>query len=304
MHIFKKILLSLSLLYIFACSESYKNLSNNKFNPPNKFSQHLFEAYKVKANFEAKEMHDWNSAKLYAEKALKASNGNNIYPQEISYWKISQKDKKNIKMGYFNLLNVYNDAINTDPLNLAKAISSLDCWSEQQEEGWQTWDINKCRDDFLNAMHAIYKSLTKQKKIPLKSKINNKFEEKTTISNDGAAIVTEDLQQNILQIVYFDFDNSNLSEVSIEEIKRFIANNKDVIKKFIIVGHTDTVGTQEYNMTLSLERAEAVRDVLLNLEIKKENIKIFGKGENDLKIKTAEGIAHPANRRAEISPFN
>ena len=304
MHIFKKILLSLSLLYIFACSESYKKLSNSKFNPPNEFSQHLFEAYKVKANFEAKEMHDWNSAKLYAEKALKASNGNNIYPQEISYWKISQKDKKNIKMGYFNLLNVYNDAINTDPFNLAKAISSLDCWSEQQEEGWQTWDINKCRDDFLNAMHAIYKSLTKQKKIPLKSKINSKFEEKTTISNDGATIVTEDLQQNILQIVYFDFDNSNLSKVSLEEIKRFIANNKDVIKKFIIVGHTDTVGTQEYNMTLSLERAEAVKDVLLNLEIKKENIKIFGKGENDLKIKTAEGIAHPANRRAEISPFN
>jgi len=112
------------------------------------------------------------------------------------------------------------------------------------------------------------------------------------------------LLQNIQQIVYFDFDNSNLSEVGLEEIKRFIANNKDVIKKFIIVGHTDTVGTQEYNMTLSLERAEAVRDVLLNLEIKKENIKIFGKGENDLKIKTAEGIAHPANRRAEISPFN
>ena len=304
MHIFKKILLSLSLIYIFACSESYKKLSNSKFNPPNEFSQHLFEAYKVKANFEAKEMHDWNSAKLYAEKALKASNGNNIYPEEISYWKIPQKDKKNIKMGYFNLLNIYNDALIADPFNLAKAISSLDCWSEQQEEGWQTWDINKCRDDFLNAMHAIYKSLTKQKNKQLKSKINSKVEEKTPTSNDGAAIVTEDLQQNTLQIIYFDFDKSNLSEVSLEEIKRFVANNKDVVNKFIIVGHTDTVGTQEYNMTLSLERAKTVRDILLNLEIKKENIKIFGKGETDLKIKTAEGTAHPANRRAEISLFN
>ena len=33
------------------------------------------EAYKIKADFEAKEMHDWNSAKLYSEKALAAGAG-------------------------------------------------------------------------------------------------------------------------------------------------------------------------------------------------------------------------------------
>ena len=69
MHILKKITISLSLLFIFSCSESYKTLSNGTFNAPSKFSQHLFEAYKTKADFEAKEMHDWNSAKLDAEKA-------------------------------------------------------------------------------------------------------------------------------------------------------------------------------------------------------------------------------------------
>jgi hypothetical protein len=99
----------------------------------------------------------------YSEKALKASKGNSIYPQKISYWKLPQgKEKEEINMGSVNLLNVYNDAIYANPLNLAKAISSLDCWSEQQKEGWQKWDINRCRDDFLNAMHSIYESLNEK----------------------------------------------------------------------------------------------------------------------------------------------
>ena len=296
MHILKKILIIFSLLFIFSCSESYKQLSNGTFDIQNEFSQHLFEAYKIKADFEAKEMHDWNSAKLYAEKALEASKGNNIYPQKISYWNLTQEEERKLKVGYFNLLDVYDDAIHSDPINLAKAISSLDCWSEQKKEGWQTWDINKCRDDFLNAMHIIYESLT--------NNTNNKTEEKETLSNNNTTIVTEDLKQNTLQIIYFDFDKSNLSEVSLDKIKKFIGNNKNVIKKFIIVGHTDSLGTKEYNMNLSIERAETVKDMLLKLAIKEENIEILGKGENDLKIKTLDDIAHPANRRAEISPLN
>ena len=296
MHILKKILIIFSLLFIFSCSESYKQLSNGTFDTQNEFSQHLFEAYKIKADFEAKEMHDWNSAKLYAEKALEASKGNNIYPQKISYWKLTHEEERKLKIGYFNLLDVYDDAIHSDPINLAKAISSLDCWSEQKKEGWQTWDINKCRDDFLNAMHIIYESLT--------NNTNNKTQEKETPSNNNTIIVTEDLKQNTLQIIYFDFDKSNLSEISLDKIKKFIGNNKNVIKKFIIVGHTDSLGTKEYNMNLSIKRAETVKDILLKLAIKEENIEILGKGENDLKIKTVDGIAHPANRRAEISPLN
>jgi len=37
---------------------------------------------------------------------------------------------------------------------------------------------------------------------------------------------------------------------------------------------------------------------------KEQNIKILGKGEIDLNIKTNDEVPHPANRRAEISPLN
>ena len=57
-------------------------------------------------------MHDWNSAKLYSEKALKAAKGKNFYLKILSYWKISKKDKNfEISKGYNNLMIVYDDAL-------------------------------------------------------------------------------------------------------------------------------------------------------------------------------------------------
>ena len=61
-------------------------------------------------------------------------------------------------------MTIYDDAKVIDPLNLAIAISSLDCWSEQQEENWQIWDIDSCKEDFLNAMHNIYEKIASQEK--------------------------------------------------------------------------------------------------------------------------------------------
>ena len=62
--------------------------------------------------------------------------------------------------------------------------------------------------------------------------------------------------------------------------------------------------TKQYNRKLSLQRAQAVQKILLDLGIMKKNISLLAQGEDNLKIKTADEIAHPANRRAEISPLN
>ena len=105
-------------------------------------------------------MHDWNSAKLYSEKALRALDGEKIYPEKINYWKLSSEKAQDMKSAYNNLLSIYDEAFIKDPKNLAKAISSLDCWAEQEEEKWQTWDIEKCKNDFHTSMHDIYKFLT------------------------------------------------------------------------------------------------------------------------------------------------
>ena len=305
MYLLMKIILPLNLLFLFSCSASYEKLSKESFNPPTSLSKHLMEAYKTKADFEAQEMHDWNSAKLYAEKALGAADGKDILPEKISYWVIPADKQSELNKAYNNLMTVYKEALLLDPFNLAKAISSLDCWAEQQEENWQTWDIDQCRNDFLSAMHEIFGSLEKEEGISTKQKINNEISKlDDSVSDDSVSIVTKNSENKILQIIYFDFDKSKLSDVSIEEIKNFINTNKKTIKKFIVVGHTDTMGTKKYNKVLSVERAEVVQKVLTELGIEKNNIHILGKGEDNLRVQTADEVKHPANRRAEISPLN
>ena len=295
----------LSLIILSACSSSYEELSNNFYNPPTKFTKHLMDEYKTKANFEAIQMHDWNSTKLYSEKALAAAKGKKIKPEKINYWKIPLGQVKELQKAYENLMIVYNDAIITKPYHLALAISSLDCWSEQQEENWQTWDILKCKEDYLNAMHEIYNALeVKNKKDQLNKETNVDSELNKETNTDSASIITKNNNEEILHIVYFDFDKSNLSEVSRKSINNFIEKNKDNISRFIIVGHTDTKGTKEYNMNLSLQRAMAVKNLFIDIGIGQENIKILAEGENKLLVQTLDEVAHPANRRAEISPLN
>ena len=87
------LIILLLALALSACSASYKELSNNNYTSSDIFAKTLIDEYKIKADFEAKEMHDWDSAKLYSEKALLAANGVNIKPEKINYWKIDNENK-------------------------------------------------------------------------------------------------------------------------------------------------------------------------------------------------------------------
>ena len=303
MQIYSKIHIILCFLILTSCSASYKKLQNSSFNPKSELSKYLLEEYKKKAVFEAEEMHDWNSAKLYSEKALKAANEEEVLPQKISFWKISSNNNYQIQKGYNNLMIIYQKAVLLDPSNLAKAISSLDCWAEQQEEKWQTWDINKCRDDFLKAMHMMYEVIKKDNEKIEKNKLNSTFE-KNQKEKNYTSIITKSKNEDVMQIIYFDFDKFQLSSVSKNEIKKFINKNKKIINKYIVVGHTDTMGSKKYNLKLSIDRAKSVKNMLIELGVESGSIKIFGKGEEELSIKTNDEVSNPINRRAEISLLN
>ena len=307
MGFFRTLFCCLGLIMLTACSASYKDLSNISYTPPTKFTKHLMDSYTTKANFEAKKMHDWNSAKLYSEKALAAAKGKKIKPEKVVYWKIPKDKVKELQIAYENLMIVYDNAIEKDPYNLAVAISSLDCWAEQQEENWQTWDIERCKDDFLKAMHQIYNKIeaangeTKIDDVEGTETIKNEANSKNISNSDSVSVVTKK-EKEILQIIYFDFDKYNLTDVSSNSIKKFIEEYKNKIDTFLVVGHTDTKGTNEYNLGLSLKRAEAVKTILIRLGISSEKIKIIGEGESKLLVQTKDETKHPANRRAEISP--
>ena len=294
-----KLLLFLPIFFLMACSAAYEQVKEIDTARPKTFQQHLLYNYQQNASFEAEEMHDWNSAKLYSEKALRALGGENIYPEEINYWKIPSKKAKDIKSGYNNLLSIYDKALIKDPKNLAKAISSLDCWAEQEEEKWQTWDIDKCKNDFHAAMHGIYNIISDESEKKTGKEIKQSEKSETNV-----IVVTQNDKKEMMQIIYFDFDDSTLSQVSKNTLINFLNKNKKDLSKYIILGHTDTKGTYDYNLNLSLKRAEVVKAILLNQGIHEKNVSVLGKGENQLAVSTPDETKHPANRRAEVKILN
>ena len=82
-----------------------------------------------------------------------------------------------------------------------------------------------------------------------------------------------------------------------ETIERIVAGNPDEV--FMIEGHTDAVGTEAANMKLSEERAEAVKQALLEyFNIGEENLVTVGRGELYPKIPTQ--AAEAENRRVSV----
>jgi outer membrane protein OmpA-like peptidoglycan-associated protein len=71
--------------------------------------------------------------------------------------------------------------------------------------------------------------------------------------------------------------------------------------EIVVIGHTDRVGPVPYNDTLSLRRAERVRDELVKVGIAAERIRVEGRGEREPLVPTADEVAEPRNRRVEIS---
>ena len=71
--------------------------------------------------------------------------------------------------------------------------------------------------------------------------------------------------------------------------------------RFRIEGHTDTVGTREYNRQLSARRAAAVVDYLAaNFHIDRSRVEAVGMGEDGLLIPTPDQTPEPRNRRVEV----
>jgi outer membrane protein OmpA-like peptidoglycan-associated protein len=68
-----------------------------------------------------------------------------------------------------------------------------------------------------------------------------------------------------------------------------------------VVGHTDTTGDSKSNYALGLDRANRVRTLLIGAGVSEPLIDVSSLGESDLRIRTADNVLEPRNRRVEIS---
>ncbi|MBE63195.1 MAG: hypothetical protein CMB89_12615 [Flammeovirgaceae bacterium] len=106
----------------------------------------------------------------------------------------------------------------------------------------------------------------------------------------------------VVNNIYFDFQSYRITSDSypvLQQIYDALNGAPDLAVE--IGGHTDNIGTHEYNMELSQKRAEAVRTWLIDKGISGSRVKAVGYGEEvPLASNDDEENGRELNRRIEI----
>ncbi len=102
--------------------------------------------------------------------------------------------------------------------------------------------------------------------------------------------------------IYFDFNKAEIkpeSEPTIKEIAKLLRENPKM--KLYVVGHTDNVGSLDYNMELSKRRAEAVvKELVEKYGIAKDRLMAFGVGPLAPVASNKTEAGRAKNRRVEL----
>lgn len=124
------------------------------------------------------------------------------------------------------------------------------------------------------------------------------------VVNDIDIISYEKLKRSNAYIslnnVFFEFGKYALLPESTAELKRLIKIIEGKAIKLEIAGHTDDVGTPEYNLELSEKRAISVRDFLISNGCEQADISVIGYGSSRPATSNDSDEDRSKNRRVEI----
>lgn len=102
-------------------------------------------------------------------------------------------------------------------------------------------------------------------------------------------------------VLYFLLDSDELTPESRAMVETILGEiTKRPAPEVIVIGHTDTMGSQDYNDDLSLKRAKLVRSKLIERGLKEADVEASGRGKRELLVPTADQVPEARNRRVEI----
>jgi OmpA-OmpF porin, OOP family len=213
---------------------------------------------------------DIRDGRAYAARARIQSQGETLMPEEIEARPyLAAAYKPELSAARERLVAVLNgNAREGSPQDAATAQAMFDCWMENAEENLQPDHIAACREGFMAAIAR---------------------------AEAGMAV------SPAAYMVFFDFDESYLTAEGRRVVESAAQSaRQDGYARIIVSGHTDTVGSAEYNQGLSERRADAVRTALVEMGVPNDQIMTRGLGQTQPLVPTGDGVNEPQNRRAEI----
>jgi len=264
-----------ALGFLAGCSSDIEQVRNVEPTGGSEFTRALAEEYKQFAIYEADTRFDWPDAGYFARKGLAAANGEVVLPEDLANWDIPVGMVDELSSARARLITVLDaGARDTNPVLAARAQGRFDCWVENAEENHEPMAIQACRDEFYTALEQL----------------------ETPPAPAEVPII-----QPEVYIVLFDFDKANIRPDGQQVVNQVLADAAAKgAPQISVTGHADRSGPADYNLALSLRRADAVRQALIAGGISADQITVSGRGEEEPAVPTPDGVREQANRRVEI----
>lgn len=121
-----------------------------------------------------------------------------------------------------------------------------------------------------------------------------------SLDDEGARAAAE-LRNALLAPVYFEFDQADLSDqtrAALEQKAALLRQNSQVSLR--IAGHTDSRGSDEYNLALGQRRGAIVKRYLMERGVAGARLEVVSYGEERPSADSDDDAARSQNRRAEF----
>lgn len=262
-----------------ACANQYELAEIAEPQGPD-FNRALYTGYLDLADGERNEL-DWRDSDHFAGKALAAANGGEVAPDEITSRALPEDSQNDLSAARDTLTSALDQGgRDKAPGDAAAAQVAFDCWLQEQEENIQPDDIAACRSVFEAAIARL--------------------EDDAGAAQAASAIEPSQLPGPF--VVHFAFDSAELSGKAAEIVKQAaVALSASGASRVMLSGHTDRAGSQNYNLALSQQRAEAVARLLQSSGIKAELIGTAGYGKSRPSDHSKDERRQADDRRVEIA---
>jgi OOP family OmpA-OmpF porin len=162
----------------------------------------------------------------------------------------------------------------------ARAQVMFECWMEEGHEGRQPDHIAFCKDEFFAALKEV----------------------EAAIEPEPVVMIMEEKVDAIEFLVYFDLNDASVRSDQQATMDVVIAAAQSAMgRSVLIVGHTDTSGSVDYNQALSERRAISVITQMLEGGVDRSRITSEAVGQTQPLVDTGDDVREQANRVAVIT---